>query len=215
MGESCVAPRLRGVLHAAALPLAFAAGVVLVALAPGQHARIAALVYSLSVCALFGTSALYHLGRWSMRRRALLRRLDHSLIYLVIAGTYTPVAVLALEGGAREAVLWTVWVGALAGAISRVLWVCAPRWVHVPLYVVLGWMAALVLPELLRGAGVAAVVLVIVGGALYTLGGLVYALGRPDPAPRVFGFHEVFHALTIAAFATQYVAISLVTYSQT
>jgi hemolysin III len=200
------------VIHAAAFPLALAAGVVLIALAPAGPGRLAAAIYAASAWAVFGVSATYHLGRWSGRRYSVLRRLDHASIYLLIAGTYTPFALLALQGGARQAVLAAVWGGASVGALASVLWARAPRWVSTSLCVALGWIAAFVLPQLVRGAGVAAVVLAIVGGALYSVGGLVYAVRYPDPAPRVFGFHEVFHSLTVAAFATQYVAVSLVVY---
>lgn len=206
-------PTLRGVLHAGAFPLALAAGIVLVTQAPTGEARVGTLVFAVAACVLFGTSALYHLHRAPGRRRELLRRLDHASIYLLIAGTYTPLALIALEGGGRAAVLWAVWIGAGLGAASCTLWTRSPRWAHTPTYVALGWVAAFSLPALLAGAGVAAFVLVAVGGALYTFGGLVYGLGRPNPAPRVFGFHEVFHALTVVAFAAHYVAVSLVAYS--
>jgi hemolysin III len=207
-----VTPRLRGVLHAAAFPLAVAAGIVLICLAPQGAGRLSAAIYAASAWSVFGISATYHLGRWSGRWHAVLRRLDHASIYLLIAGTYTPFALLALGGDARTAVMWAVWGGASVGVLAAVLCAHGPRWISTSLCILLGWVAAFVMPELLRGAGVAAVVLAIVGGGLYSLGGLVYATRRPDPAPRVFGFHEVFHALTIAAFATQYVAVSLVVY---
>jgi hemolysin III len=207
-----VRPRLRGLLHALAFPVALVAGVVLISLAPHGAARFAAAIYSVSAWAVFGTSAAYHLGRWSARAHALLGRVDRAAIYLLIAGTYTPFALLALHGDPRAAVLWTVWAGASAGIVASVLWARAPRWLSTALCIPLGWIAVFVLPGLVRGAGVTAVVLAIVGGALYSLGGLVYAARRPDPAPRVFGFHEVFHALTIAAFGAQYVAVSLVVY---
>jgi hemolysin III len=205
-------PRMRGVLHTAAVPLCLAAGVVLVSLAPTAASRASATVYAATALALFAVSALYHLGRGSPARHRLLKRLDGAGIYLIIAGTYTPFAVLALEGPMQAAILWTVWAGAAAGAALHLLWVRPPVWLTTPLYVGLGWIAAVAIPELMAGAGIAAVVLAIVGGALYTAGGVVYATRRPDPAPAVFGYHEVFHALTIAAFTTQYVAVSLVVY---
>jgi len=210
--RAATTPSLRGVLHAVAFPFALTAGIVLISLAPEGEARLAAAIYSASALAVFGTSATYHLGRWSGRWHGVLRRLDHASIYLLIAGTYTPFALLALSGDARAAVMWAIWVGASVGVLASVLWTHAPRWVSTSLCILLGWIAVFVLPELLRGAGAAAVALAIAGGALYSLGGLVYAARRPDPAPRVFGFHEVFHALTIAAFVTQYVAVSLVVY---
>jgi hemolysin III len=205
-------PRMRGVLHTAAVPLCLAAGVVLVSLAPTAASRASATVYAATAFTLFAVSALYHLGRGSPARHRLLKRLDGAGIYLIIAGTYTPFAVLALEGPMQAAILWTVWGGAAAGAALHLLWVRPPVWLTTPLYVGLGWIAAVAIPELMAGAGIAAVVLAIVGGALYTAGGVVYATRRPDPAPAVFGYHDVFHALTIAAFTTQYVAVSMVVY---
>src|SRR4051812_7431834 len=205
-------PRLRGWLHAATAPLALACGVVLVAFAPTESAAAAAAAFALSAVVLFTTSAIYHRGTWSPAVERLLKRLDHANIFFLIAGTYTPFAVLALDGGTRVAVLAAVWGAAVAGALFRVLWVGAPRWSYVPLYLGLGWAAGFVLPQLLHGAGAAAFVLITVGGALYTVGGVVYGLRRPDPSPRWFGFHEVFHSLTVAAFICQYVAASLVVY---
>jgi hemolysin III len=207
-----VKPRLRGILHAVAFPLALAAGIVLISLAPTGAGRLAVAIYSVSAWAVFGTSATYHLGRLSGRSLAVLARVDRSTIFVLIAATYTPFALLALRGDPQMGLLGVVWGGASAGVLASVLWGHPPRWVFTSLCVLLGWVGAFFLPELLRGAGVAAVVLVVVGGGLYSLGGLVYAARRPNPAPRVFGFHEVFHALTIAAFATQYVAVSLVVY---
>lgn len=205
-------PRMRGVLHAATVPLCLAAGIVLVALAPSATSRAAVAVYAATAVALFAVSAVYHLRRSAPSRFHVLQRLDHANIYLIIAGTYTPFAVLALQGAARTAILACVWAGAALGVALHVAWVRPPVWLTTPLYIALGWIAAFVIPELLRGAGVAAVVLGIVGGGLYTVGALVYATRRPNPFPAAFGFHEVFHALTIAAFATQYVAISLLVY---
>src|SRR5262249_41580649 len=141
-----------------------------------------------------------------------LARLDRASIYLLIAGTYTPFVLLALRGSPRATVMWVIWAGAVAGVLASTVRAHSSPWMSTSLCVVLGWIGGFVLPELLHGAGVAAVVLAIIGGALYSLGGMVYATRRPDPAPRIFGFHEVFHTLTIAAFATQYVAVSLVIY---
>lgn len=205
-------PKLRGWLHAATSPLALAAGIVLIALAPTGPAAAAATAYAVTSVVLFGTSAIYHRGRWSPRVEAVFKRIDHANIFLIIAGSYTPFAVLALHGAARVAVLSAVWAGAIVGVLFRVLWVGAPRSLYVPLYIGLGWAAAFVVPQLIHGAGVAAFTLVVVGGGLYTLGALVYGFKRPDPWPRWFGFHEVFHALTIAAFVCQYIAASFVVY---
>jgi hemolysin III len=208
-----VKPRLRGWLHAGTLPVALIAGFVLVALGPTPQARIAAAIYAITSGLLFGISATYHRGVLSPRTEEVLHRLDHANIYLIIAGTYTPFALLALDGSAGAVVLGVIWTGAIAGVLFRVLWVGAPRWLSTALYIGLGWTAVFVLPQLLRGAGVVAVALVFLGGVLYTVGGVVYALKRPDPSPRWFGFHEVFHACTVAAYLAQYVAVSLVVYA--
>jgi hemolysin III len=207
-----VKPRLRGWLHAGALPIALLAGFVLVALGTTVQARVAAAIYAVTSILLFGVSALYHRGTPGPRAAEVLRRLDHANIYLIIAGTYTPFALLALHGTARVVVLAVIWSGALAGVLFRVLWIHAPRLLYTALYIALGWAAIFVLPQLVAGAGIAAVVLVIVGGLLYSAGGVVYGLRRPDPSPRWFGFHEVFHALTLAAYVIQYVAVSIVVY---
>jgi hemolysin III len=205
-------PRLRGQLHLFAFPASIVAGMVLVAAAPSLRARIACAVYALTVIELFGVSAAYHRGSWSAETWWRLKRLDHANIFLLIAGTYTPICLLVLHGASAAVVLATVWAGAAAGMALSVWWPSQPRWLLVPTYVLLGWVAIFVLPQLLDNGGVAVLLLIVLGGVLYTLGGLVYGLRRPDPLPDVFGFHEVFHALTIAAFATQYVAVSIAAY---
>lgn len=210
--STVVRPRLRGWLHAGAFPLSVAAGIVLVTLAPAGNGRVTAAIFSVTAGLLFGVSALYHRGRWSPLMRDILKRLDHANIFLIIAGSYTPFAVLLLPSGPARVLMWIVWSGAIAGVAFRVLWVGAPRWLYVPVYVALGWVAVVYLPDFLRG-GTAPFVLVVVGGALYTLGGVVYGIKRPNPSPRWFGFHEVFHALTVAAFIAHYVGVSLVVYS--
>jgi len=209
-----VKPMLRGWLHAGALPVTLIAGFTLVALGPTLQARIACAIYAITSALLFGISATYHRGTLGPRLAEVLRRLDHANIYLIIAGTYTPFALLALEGTARVVVLAVTWGGALAGVLFRVLWMGAPRWLYTVLYLALGWTAIFVLPQLLQGAGVAAVVLIAVGGVLYSAGAVVYGLRRPDPSPRWFGYHEVFHACTLAAYLVQYIAVSIVVYSQ-
>ena len=215
-GAGAAAPRLRGVLHAGAFPAAAIAGVVLIALAPTQPARLAAAVYGVTCMALFGVSAAYHRSPPGTRRRGLLARLDHVSILLVIAGTYTPLAVLALRGWTRLSVLAIIWAATTAGALARLIWRPtwrpAPRWLITSLFIALGWVAVFVLPQLLRGAGALALALVLAGGILYSLGAVVYARKRPDPSPQWFGFHEVFHAITILAYLTQYAAVSLVVY---
>jgi hemolysin III len=207
-----VKPKLRGWLHAGTFPPAVVAGMVLVALAPTLAARSAAAVYALTSALLFGVSGVYHRGHWSEKVDAMLRRFDHANIYLIIAGTYTPFALLILRGEVRILVLSVVWTGAIAGVLFRVLWVQAPRWLYTALYLGLGWVATFFIPQFLKGTGVVVAVLVILGGVLYSVGGLVYGLRRPDPSPRWFGFHEVFHALTVAAYVLQYIAVSFVVY---
>jgi hemolysin III len=187
-------PRLRGWIHLAAFPTAIIAGLVLIA----------------TSAALFGISALYHRTNLSERATTLLKRLDHANIYLIIAGTYTPIAALALHGTARTALLVAIWTGALAGVAFRTLWLSAPRWLYTVLYIALGWAAVFVMPQLLAGAGTAATVLIIGGGVLYTVGGVIYALKRPNPSVQWFGFHEVFHAFTVAAYIAQFTAVALV-----
>jgi hemolysin III len=208
---AAVKPRLRGWLHAGMVPLTVAAGVVLIALAPSTPARIAAAVFSATAWLLFGTSAVYHRGNWSPRVAGVLKRLDHSNIFLIIAGSYTPFALLLPRDDART-MLAVVWSGAVVGVLFRVLWVGAPRWLYTPVYVALGWVAVFYLGPLLHRGGVAIVTLIAVGGLLYTLGAVVYGIKRPNPSPRWFGFHEVFHALTIAAFIVHYVAASMTVY---
>jgi hemolysin III len=206
-------PKLRGWLHAGTLPLAIAAGIVLVVLSPTEATRVGSAVFAVTATLLFAGSAVLHRGRWSPRVDDTLRRVDHANIFLLIAGTYTPFTLLLLDGTSQRILLSVVWIGALAGIAFRVLWLGAPRWIYVPVYVALGWAAAFFFPEFARSSGPAVLTLMMVGGVLYSIGGLVYGLRRPDPAPRWFGFHEVFHSLTIAAFAAHYVGISIATYS--
>ena len=209
-------PRLRGLLHAGVFPVAVAAGAVLVALAPTWPARLAAAVYGLASVVLFGVSAAYHRSPLGSRRKAWLGRLDHMNILLLIAGTYTPLMVLALRGWARLSVLAVVWTGAAAGIVTKLIWRSAwrpaPRWVSTSLFIALGWVALFVLPQLLRSAGVLVLALILAGGVMYSLGAVVYARKRPNPSPRWFGFHEVFHTATILAYFTQYAAVSLLVY---
>ena len=194
-------------------PVSVGAGIVLVATAPTQEGRVTSAIFATTAALLFGTSALLHRGSWSPRVEGLLRRMDHSNIYLIIAGTYTPFAVLALPPDEGRTLLLIVWIGALAGVVFRVFWVGAPRWLYTTLYVVIGWVAVIYLPELIDGAGVTAVVLLLVGGVFYSLGAVVYGIKRPNPWAEWFGFHEVFHSLTIAAFAAHYVAVWIVVHA--
>ncbi|MET7542619.1 hemolysin III family protein [Streptomyces sp. NPDC005507] len=207
-----IKPRLRGWLHAGMVPTALTAGIVLICLARTPQATLACAVYSVSAWLLFATSAIYHRGTWGPLGEALLRRLDHANIFLIIAGTCTPLAVLLLPPDQRSVLLWIVWAGALAGIAFRVLWVGAPRWLYTPCYLALGWAPVRYLPEFLRTGGAAVVTLIVAGGLLYSAGAVVYARRRPDPAPRWFGFHEVFHALTVAAFTAHCIAIFLAIY---
>lgn len=208
-----IKPLLRGWLHAGMFPAVLVAGIFLTALADSSRGRLACAVYTLSACLLFGISAIYHRGNWGPRANAVLRRLDHANIFLIIAGTYTPLTVLLLPGRSGDWLLWGIWAAAALGIAFRVFWVGAPRWLYTPCYIGMGWAAVFFLPDFLREGGVAVFVCVLVGGLLYSAGGFIYALKRPDPSPKYFGFHEVFHSLTLAAFVVHYVGISLVAYA--
>ncbi len=209
-------PRLRGWIHLWAFAVSVAAGTVLVAVVGatrGAEAGLATTVYALTVCLLFGTSAVYHRVQWTREsRHALLARLDHSMIFVFIAGTYTPFAMLAMPERTGDVVLAVVWFGALGGVVLKSVWITAPRWLSVPLYLGLGWVAVFTLPDLLASGGVAAFVLIAAGGLLYTCGAIVYGTKRPDPWPQVFGFHEVFHLCTVVAAACHMVAVWLAVY---
>ena len=203
-----VRPRLRGVVHQWSFFVALIAGVTLVALAPAGRATAASAIYAVALAGLLGTSALYHRGTWQPRARAWMRRLDHSMIFVLIAGTYTPFALLVLDGTLADAILVVVWAGAVAGAIVEMVWIEHPKWVAALIYMSLGWVAAIAFPGLWSEMGAAGTLLVAAGGVLYTAGAVVYATQRPNPSPRVFGYHEVFHALVIAAAAAQFAAIA-------
>lgn len=207
-----IKPRLRGWIHAGVAPLVLVASIVLVVLSPTPAAKWSTAVFGLTAVMLFGTSAVYHRGRWSPRVQGVLRRLDHTNIFLIIAGTYTPLAVLLLPEQTARLLLIIVWSGALLGLLARVLWLNAPRWVYVPVYVALGWVAVAFLPQFWRSGGPAIVWLVAAGGLAYTAGAVVYGLKRPNPSPRWFGFHEVFHTLTVVGYTCHYVAVSIASY---
>ena len=218
MGE--LKPRLRGWLHAGSIPFVVVAGAVLVMLSPTVGTKVGSAVFIGSALLLFGVSAIYHLGTWQPAVWALLRRLDHSNIFILIAGTYTAFAMLLLHGSARTYLLVGIWAGALLGVLFRVFWTGAPRWLYTPIYIALGWFAVFFIPDFVDGArslstpvAAATLALVVLGGLLYTLGGVVYGLKRPNPRPGWFGFHEVFHAFTILAFLAHYVAVSMATYT--
>lgn len=203
-------PRLRGRIHEVAFVASLPAGVALVALAPTTTARVVALVYALSLSAVFGSSAAYHRGTWSTDALRRMKRLDHSMIYVLIAGSYTPVTVLVLDGAWSVVLLSAVWVGALVGIALKLARIDGLRAVTATLYVVLGWLAVLALPQLVRELPAAGVALMLVGGVLYTGGAIVLALRRPDPDPAVFGYHEVWHALMTAAAACHWVMILVI-----
>lgn len=201
-------PRLRGVFHQYAFYVALVAGVVIVALSDSGRELFATWVYAAALAAMFGVSALYHRVDWrSPRVRTWMRRLDHSAILLLIAGTYTPFALLAFDGAIADAILIVVWAGAAAGLVLNLAWIDAPKWLTALVFIALGWVGVAAMPELLE-LGVTPLVLVVAGGALYTLGALAYAFRRPNPAPATFGYHEIFHLLVIGAAAFHFVAIA-------
>jgi hemolysin III len=203
-------PRLRGVFHQYAFFLALVAGVVLITLADGYLERFAVWVYAVALAAMFGASALYHRFPWrSTAARLRARRLDHAMIFVFIAGTYTPFALLAFGGALQAIVLASVWAGALLGVVVELYRIEAPRWVSAIAYLAVGWIGIIALPQFFPALGMAAAVLVIVGAGLYTVGALAYATAWPNPFPSTFGFHEVFHLLVVAAAVTQFVALSL------
>lgn len=202
-------PTWRGWIHAATFPVAIALGVVLVSLADGAAAKASSAVFFASSLLLFGISALYHRIDWSPRVKRVFKRFDHANIFLLIAGTYTPLSVLALPSPQSVILLSIVWGGALVGIVFRVFWVGAPRWLYVPLYVLLGWAAMMYIVDLVAAAP-ASMVLVLVGGLFYTVGATFYALKRPNPVPGVFGFHELFHSCTLLAFLCHWTAILLI-----
>jgi len=209
-----IKPRLRGWLHAAMTPLAAAAGIVLVCLAPTATGKIGGAIYLAASLLLFGTSGIYHRGSpWGPRGEAILRRMDHANIYVFIAATYTPLALMMLTGRSRVLLLTVVWTAALLGLLFRLFWLSAPRWLYTALYLLMGWAAVGWLGQFYAAGGATVLILIVSGGLLYTLGAVVYALKRPNPWPSWFGFHEIFHAFTIAAFICHYIAISMVTYA--
>jgi hemolysin III len=205
---TAVKPRLRGVLHEYAFFVSVPCGAGLILAASGGRARVAAAIYAVAVSALLGTSALYHRVTWRPAARRWMRRLDHSMIFVLIAGTYTPVALLALRGTLASAILIVLWAGALGGVIFKLVWIDAPKWLLAAVYVALGFATAAVFGELPAAIGWLGVAGLAGGGLLYTAGAVVYASGRPDPAPAVFGYHEVFHVLVLAAAALHYAVIA-------
>jgi hemolysin III len=204
-------PRLRGLFHEWAFFAAIAAGVMLVVLSDGALATFSSWVYAAALVAMFGASALYHRFPWkSAGRRLWARRLDHSMIFVFIAGSYTPFALLCFEGTTQWLVLVMVWSGAALGLMLELVWIDSPRWLSAVAYIAVGWVGVLAIPQMFSGVGIAGAVLLMVGGGLYTLGALIYAMKWPNPFPSTLGFHEIFHLLVIAAAVTQFVAVSFV-----
>jgi len=206
---AAVKPLLRGWIHTVMGPLAAVMGIVLVVLAPTASSRVAVLVFAITTVVLFTVSAIYHRGTWSPRHFAILRRLDHSNIFLVIAGTYTPLAVILLPVSTAAILLIVVWAGALAGIGARVFWLHAPRWFYVPVYIALGWVAVWFLPAFHQASSSAVVWLIIAGGLGYTLGAAAYGFKWPNPSPRYFGYHEIFHVGTVIGYGCHAAAVLL------
>jgi hemolysin III len=205
-----VKPRLRGWLHAGMAPLALAAGIVLISLAATPAGVVGGAVFLTASVLLFGTSGVYHRGTWGARGQAILRRMDHSNIYVFIAATYTPLALILLDGASRMILLVLIWSAAVGGLLFR-LWLSAPRWLYTVLYIAMGWTALGWLGAFYHAAGPAVLILILAGGICYTLGAIVYARKRPDPSPAWFGYHEIFHVGTIAGFVCHYAAIFMIT----
>lgn len=209
LGEREVKPLLRGWFHLGALPVVAFLGLVLVALAEGPIATWSSVAFAISSLLMFGTSASYHRIEWSPKAKAVLKRLDHANIFVLIAGTYTPVGLAALPWSDGQWLLTAVWIGAGLGIVFRVFWLGAPRWLYVPLYLALGWASVWYMPQLFA-VNIPMTVLVIVGGIAYSIGAVIYGLKRPNPVPGVFGFHEIFHVLTVVAFLCHWTAVLLV-----
>jgi hemolysin III len=202
-------PSLRGVFHQWGAIVSVPLGVALVIAAPNGRATLAALIYALAVTGLLATSATYHRIDWRRpRARAWMRRLDHSMIFVLIAGTYTPFSLLVLDGTLATAVLIAVWAGALGGIVLNLVWITAPKWVTASVYVSLSWVAVIAMPELASRLGAGGVALLLGGGLLYTAGAIIYAAGKPDPKPAVFGYHEIFHTLVLAAAAAHFAVVA-------
>jgi hemolysin III len=206
-----VKPRLRGWLHAGMAPLALAAGIVLICLAATSAGVVGGAIFLAASVLLFGISGLYHRGTWGTRGTAILRRVDHSNIYVFIAATYTPLALILLSGTSRVVILTLIWSAALGGLLFRLFWLSAPRRLYTALYIVMGWTALGWLGAFYDAAGLAVLILIIAGGLCYTFGAVVYARRRPNPSPAWFGYHEIFHVGTIAGFVCHYVAIAMIT----
>ncbi|MDG0817880.1 hemolysin III family protein [Bdellovibrio sp. PAP01] len=201
-------PLLRGHFHQAAFFIAVGACAMLISLSPNSQSLIATVIYSLSLCGLFGVSALYHRPQWSPNARMWMRRLDHSAIFILIAGTSTPICMLAIPSEGGNKLLAIIWIAAAIGVMQSLFWVKAPKWLAAILYIIMGWLAAPYMPEMKNALGMTSVMLILVGGIIYTLGAVVYATKKPDPSPKYFGYHEIFHVLVIVAAALHFVVIA-------
>ncbi|MEM9465871.1 MAG: hemolysin III family protein [Actinomycetota bacterium] len=208
MNPTLPRPRLRGVSHQYAFVSALTLAPLMIVITPGVAPRFVIAVYAFAIVGLFGVSALYHRGDWGERGRAIMKKLDHSMIFVAIAATYTPIAVFALDGATARWMLPTVWGGAALGIVANLIWTNAPYPVVAAPYVALGWVGVVALPAVLDGLGVAGFVLIVVGGGLFSIGAVFYALHRPNPWPRWFGYHEIFHLFVIAGVAVHYVAVA-------
>ncbi|MGP5054033.1 PAQR family membrane homeostasis protein TrhA [Brachybacterium paraconglomeratum] len=208
LGLQLPKPRLRGMLHLIAFPTTLVLGLLLVAVGQTLTIRLACAVFVLTAGMLFGISAVYHRGTWSPQRAIILRRFDHANIFLIIAGTYTPIAAALLAPRQALTLLAIAWGGALVGVCFRIFWTGAPRWLYVPAYVALGWVAVFYMPQLHAGGGWPVVILLLAGGLAYTAGAVMYALKRPNPSPAWFGFHEIFHAGTLIGFGCHFAAVA-------
>jgi hemolysin III len=208
-----IAPKLRGIIHLVMSPLSLVAGLTLITVADRLRGRLTLGIFTLTAFLLFTCSALYHRIKWSTHTKAIWRRIDHANIPILIAGSYTPFAVFLLDRRQATILLSLVWGGAIFTALIRVLWITAPRWLYVPLYIALGWAAVIYLPEFYTKGGVAVFALILIGGLCYSVGGLIYGIKRPNFSFKWFGFHELFHALTAAAFICQFTAAGLVVFT--
>lgn len=206
--QTLLKPRLRGWLHAGAVPAAALFGLALIVLAPPQL-RGAAIIYAVTALALFTISGTYHRGRWGPKTHGALQRLDHATIFLFIAGSYTALVAAVFTSNSGHVLLWVVWTTAILGVIFKVFWIGVPRWITIPVYLTLGWAATFYIPVFWQDGGAVIFLLVAAGGLFYTVGAIIYGLRRPDPSPTWFGFHEVFHSCTIGGYITHYVGIAL------
>ncbi|MCX6402912.1 MAG: hemolysin III family protein [Actinobacteria bacterium] len=209
LDPSAPRPKLRGILHLVSAPIALIAGLVVVFQADSMAMRIACIVYLFTAVNLFTVSATYHIGRWSVPVKTTLRRVDHSNIFLIIAGTYTPLSIALLAWDSAKTLLIIIWVAAALGVAISLIWPHAPRWISVPLYLAMGWVSIFYVPEMAQGNGLVPVILIAIGGLLYSLGAVVYGLKKPNISLKWFGFHELFHSFTVAAFAVHFIAVTI------